>query len=152
MINEKIEDGLLKNEDMFGMVMHGYTYSGHPVACAAAIANLDIVESEDLPANAAARGEYFLSKLTPFMEKFNCVGDIRGKGLMLGIEMVQDKANKTPMNPEFGQQIAMIAQSEGAMVRASANKMILSPPLVITDEQIDVIINALDIAFSEMDR
>ncbi len=152
MINEKIEKGLLENEDTFGMIMHGYTYSGHPVACAAAIPNLEIVENEDIPANSAVRGEYFYNKLAPFIDRFKSIGDVRGKGLMLGIEMVADKETKAPQDPAFGQQIAAIAQKEGAMVRASGHKIILSPPLTINNEEIDVIVNALDVAFSELDR
>ncbi|MGB1250258.1 MAG: aminotransferase class III-fold pyridoxal phosphate-dependent enzyme [Candidatus Promineifilaceae bacterium] len=152
MINDRISHALETNQDSFGAVMHGYTYSGHPVACAAAIANLDIVQNEALPAAAGLRGDYFLSKLKPFIERFKSVGDVRGKGLMVALEMVSDKATKTPMIPEFGQQIAQIARKEGAMVRSSGPKIILSPPLVINEEELDVIVNALDIAFSELDR
>ena len=152
MVSEKIEQGLLSNQNSFGAVMHGYTYSGHPVACAAAIPNLEIVENEDIPANSGIRGDYFLHRLTPFIDRFKSVGDIRGKGLMLGIEMVEDKESKTPKAMEFGQQIAAVAQKEGAMVRASGHKIILSPPLVINNDEIDVIVNALDVAFSELDR
>ncbi|MFK7801556.1 MAG: aminotransferase class III-fold pyridoxal phosphate-dependent enzyme [Anaerolineae bacterium] len=152
MVNEKIEQGLLNNQDSFGAVMHGYTYSGHPLACAAAIPNLEIVEKEDIPHNSGIRGDYFLHKLTPFIDRFKSIGDVRGKGLMLGIEMVDDKATKTPKDMAFGQQIAAVAQKEGAMVRASGHKIILSPPLIINEEEIDVIVNALDVAFSELDR
>ncbi len=152
MINEKVEAGLLNNEDSFGMVMHGYTYSGHPVACAAALANLDIVETENLPEKSGLRGDYFLSRIAPFVDRFASVGDVRGKGLMLGIELVADKATKAPHSPAFARQISDIAQKEGAMVRATANKLILSPPLIITEEEIDIIVDALDVAFSEIDQ
>ena len=152
MINERISTALEQSQDGFGMVMHGYTYSGHPVACAAAIPNLDIVLNEDLPAAAGKRGDYFIDRLAPFAERFKSVGDVRGKGLMLAIEMVADRQSKAPKEPSFGQQIASIAQQEGAMVRAAGHKIILSPPLVINEEEIDIIVDALDIAFSELDR
>ncbi len=152
MVNEQISEALVTNEDTFGMVMHGYTYSGHPVACAAAIPNLEIVLKEDIPSNAGQQGAYFMEQLKPFEDRFKSIGEVRGKGLMLAIELVEDKTTKVPKAPAFGQQIAQVAQKEGAMVRAAGNKMILSPPLIIQKEEIDIIVNALDIAFSELDR
>ena len=71
---------------------------------------------------------------------------------MVGIEMVADKKTKEPKDPAFGLQVAEVAKAEGAMVRAAGNKIILSPPLVIEEEELDVIVNALDIAFSELDK
>ncbi|MEM7535795.1 MAG: aspartate aminotransferase family protein [Chloroflexota bacterium] len=149
MINERINHTLLNKEGPFGMVMHGYTYSGHPLACAAAVANLDIVLNEDLPANAGVQGNYCMDRLMPFMERFDTVGEVRGKGLMLAVEMVQDKISKEPATRDFGQQIAKIARHEGVLVRAVGNEIILSPPLTIQESEIDMIVNALDIAFSE---
>ncbi|MGE0237643.1 MAG: aminotransferase class III-fold pyridoxal phosphate-dependent enzyme [Parvibaculaceae bacterium] len=72
-------------------IMHGYTYSGHPLACAAALANLDIVLGEDLPANAASQGRYFLERLMGLKDRFRPIGDVRGLGLMLAIEFVRDR-------------------------------------------------------------
>ena len=152
MINARINDGLMNNDDSFGAIMHGYTYSGHPVACAAAIPNLDIIVNENVPANAAKQGDYFLNRLSPFIERFKSVGDVRGKGLMVALEMVADKRTKALKDPEFVKQIATIAQKEGAMVRASGHKIIMSPPLIINEEELDVIVDALDIAFSELDK
>ena len=152
MINHRINDALMNNEDSFGAVMHGYTYSGHPVACAAAIPNMDIILSENVPEQAGVRGEYFINQLRPFMDKFKSVGDVRGKGLMLAIEMVEDKKTKEPKARDFGKAICEIAIKEGAMIRSSGHKLILSPPLVITESELDVIVNALDVAFSELDQ
>ncbi|OXH81024.1 hypothetical protein CA830_42005, partial [Burkholderia multivorans] len=69
-----------QNADFGGAIMHGYTYAGHPVACAAALASLDIVVNEDLPANAAKQGAYLLEALQPFVQRFAAVGEVRGKG------------------------------------------------------------------------
>ena len=80
------------------------------------------------------------------------IREVRGLGLMVGIDLVEDKGTKAPKEPEFGQQIAKIAQQEGAMVRCSGNKIILSPPLVIQEPELDIIVDALDVAFSELDR
>lgn len=152
LINERINQGLTESANGFGMVMHGYTYSGHPVACAAANANLQIVVDEQVAVQAGVRGAYFYERLAPFMDKFKSVGDVRGKGLMLAIEMVADKETKAPKSPDFGKRIAEVARHEGAMVRSAGHKIILSPPLVINEEEIDVIVDALDIAFSELDQ
>lgn len=151
MINEKVEAGLM-NEESFGRVMHGYTYSGHPLACAAALANLTIVEEENLPDNAGDNGAYMKERLAPFVNRFKSVGEVRGKGLMLCIEMVEDKESKTPKAAEFGAKIAEICQKEGVMVRPIVHKIVLSPPLTINKEEIDMIVDALDIAFSEIDQ
>lgn len=151
-VNERMNAAFMAGEEALGMVMHGYTYSGHPLACAAAIPNLDIVVNENLPDNSALQGEYLLERLRPFMERFPSVGDVRGKGLMVGIELVEDKATKEPKSADFVSQIASIAQNEGAMVRNSGHKILLSPPLVIQKDDIDVIVDALDVAFSELDR
>ncbi len=75
-VNERIENAFMKNGNFTGAIMHGYTYAGHPVACAAAIASLRIVREENLPANAAAQGSYLLERLsrskraTPLSERF----------------------------------------------------------------------------------
>lgn len=151
-INERMEEAFMQNEDGFGAIMHGYTYSGHPLACAAAIANLDLIMKEEIPQQAGEQGAYFLQRLSPFVERFNSVGDVRGKGLMLAIDLVADKSTKAPKDPAFVKEITQVARKEGAMVRGSGHKIILSPPLVIQKEEIDVIVDALDVAFSELDR
>ena len=132
-------------------VLHGYTYSGHPLACAAAIANLDIVIREDLPAHAAERGASFLQKLAPFVDRYGAVGDVRGKGLMLVIELVKDKATKEPMPADFGQRIGTATRAAGAMVRPAGHKIILSPPLIIDEDEIDIVVKALEQAFYTTD-
>ncbi|MCZ7527233.1 MAG: aminotransferase class III-fold pyridoxal phosphate-dependent enzyme [Acidimicrobiia bacterium] len=72
---------------------HGYTYSGHPACCAAALANLDVVEAEDLPANAARVGAHLMERMRE-LERFDSVGEVRGMGLMVGVELVADKETK----------------------------------------------------------
>lgn len=148
--NERIVAAFEQNEDFTGAIMHGYTYSGHPVGCAAAIASLDIVRSEDLPANAATMGEYLLGALKPFEERFAAVGEVRGKGLMLALDLVKDKGTREPVDPGEGyaQRVAAIARDEGAMVRPVGTKIILSPPLVLEREHADTIVAALEAGFS----
>lgn len=150
-VNERIEQAFAANGNFTGAIMHGYTYSGHPVACAAALTNLDIVEQENLPANAAKQGEHLLKSLASFPERFAAVGEVRGKGLMVALDLVSDKATREPIDPlgGYANRVAEIARANGVMVRPVGTKIILSPPLVIEREQIDTLVNALAIGFQE---
>ncbi|WP_293764710.1 aspartate aminotransferase family protein [uncultured Aquitalea sp.] len=148
-VNQRVADAFAANGDFGGAIMHGYTYAGHPVACAAAIANLKIVRDENLPANAAAQGEYLLSRLKPFAERYASVGEVRGKGLMVALDLVVDKATREPVDPMGGyaNKVADIAREHGVLVRPVGTKIILSPPLVIRQAEIDVIVDALAAGF-----
>lgn len=154
LINERIERAFYENQDFTGAIMTGYTYGGHPVACAAAIAALDIVEREDLPGNAKVQGEYLLNLLKPMEQRFSSVGEIRGKGLMLAIDLVADQKTRMSVDPKDGlaDALATATREEGVIVRAAGNKLLLSPPLVLQAEHCDRIADALDAAFSKIDR
>lgn len=154
MVNRRIEEAFEKNGNFTGAIMHGYTYAGHPVACAAALACLDIVVKEDLPANAAKMGDYLLAKLQPFVERFDSVGEVRGQGLMVALDLVADKSTREPIDPTSGyaNQVAQIAREHGVMVRPVGTKIILSPPLVIQPAQVDVIVDALAQGLSQARR
>ena len=147
--NERIDNAFRENKDAFGSIGHGYTYAGHPIACAAALASLKIVLNEDLPANAQKQGDYLYNQLKPLEDKYEFVGDVRGKGLMMALEFVNNKQSK---NPDRGivAQIFKIMFSKGAFVRAAGNNIIISPPLVITKEELDVIIDALKYALEQV--
>ena len=134
--------------------MHGYTYGGHAVGCAAALACLDIVEKEDLPGKAAAMGDRLLAGLAPFAERFRSVGEVRGKGLMIAIDLVSDKKTREPIDPGQGlaYELAEHTRRHGAIVRPVGPKIILSPPLVITEDEVDTLVNALTKAFEAVDR
>lgn len=148
MVNKRVSKGIERSE---AKVMHGYTYAGHPVSCAAAIANLDIVEKEDLPANSEENGAYFLERLKELKDKHMLVGDVRGKGLMCAVELVANRETKQGLAPEFCQQVGALCQEEGAMIRVgSTGAIIMSPPLVITKDELDIIVNALDKAIGKV--
>jgi adenosylmethionine-8-amino-7-oxononanoate aminotransferase len=147
-VNEKIESAFKSNKDALGSIYHGYTYSGHPVGCAAALACLDETFAQDLPANAVAQGEYILDGFRKLESKYETIGDVRGKGLMLGMELVCDGANKTPAGKGYMGAIANGAYDAGAMIRTSGNIIILSPPLILTHDEAGAIVEALDAAFA----
>lgn len=133
--------------------MHGYTSTGHPLACAAALAALEIVERENLPANAARQGATLIAGLAHLAETSSIVGEVRGKGLMVGIDLVADKATRQPLDPANGlaERVAAYARDKGAMVRPAGSTIILSPPLVITETEIGILIEALTHAFARID-
>ena len=131
-----------------GAVSHGYTYSAHPVAAAAALATLDILEREDIAGGAAREGAYLLERLRAIGARSRLVGDVRGIGLMACLELVADKASKAPF-PRGAKEVAQVAREayrRGAMVRTSGANIILSPALTIERAQIDLLCDALDAA------
>jgi putrescine aminotransferase len=147
--NQRITDAIENSTDFSGMIMHGYTYSGHPIACAAALAVLDIVEKENLPGNAEKVGAHLFKMLKPLAEKYTAIGEVRGKGLMLALDLVIDKETKEPVNPMEGyaNRIAEITKENGVLIRPVGTKIILSPPLTLTIDEADKIASALDTAF-----
>jgi adenosylmethionine-8-amino-7-oxononanoate aminotransferase len=135
-------------DPVLGTINHGYTYGAHPVAAAAALATLDIIESDDIPARAAREGRYFLERLHA-MKRFRIVGDVRGVGLMAGIELVADQRTRAPF-PRGAPELTRVhreAYKRGAMVRLSGANIILSPALSIERAQLDLLCDALEGAF-----
>lgn len=128
-----------------GSIGHGYTYSGHPVGAAAAVACLKETQRLNVVENAAARGTQMFEGVTRLKEKHSVIGDVRGgHGLMTAIEFVSDQASKKQMDPSFGAQVAKVAYEHGAMLRVSGANILLSPPLIISEADVDAIINAID--------
>ncbi len=119
--------------------MHAYTYSAHPVGCAVALRNLQIIEDEDLPAQCAQKGERLLTGLRDAFADHPHVGDIRGKGLMCAVELVADRATKQSFSADekVGPRLLAEASRRGLFSRVKADTYVLAPPAVITDDQLD---------------
>lgn len=126
---------------------NGYTYAGHPVACAAALKNIEIMEREDLCAHAGRMGEVFQERLATLCD-LPLVGNIRGIGLIGCVENVADKATKAllPDEIDVGKRISDAAERLGLMVRPMGHLNVMSPPLVITEAQIDFVVETLGAA------
>ena len=130
-------------------IFHGYTYSGHPVGAAAALACLAETQRLNVVDNAAARGGQLFKGCQALQEKYEIIGDVRGgHGLMTAIEMVGDRHTKQPAHPSIPLKVQEIAYQHGAMVRVSGPNLILSPPLVLSEADADTILSALDAGFS----
>jgi adenosylmethionine-8-amino-7-oxononanoate aminotransferase len=124
---------------------HGYTYSGHPVGAAAAIACLAETQRLNVPENAAARGAQLFEGLLGLQEKYSVIGDVRGgHGLMCALELVADRGTKAPIDKAVIGRVQEVAYQAGAMVRVSGNNIIMSPPLVLSVQDVQVILAALD--------
>jgi 4-aminobutyrate--pyruvate transaminase len=123
-----------------GVFGHGFTYSGHPVACAAALKTLEIYERDGLYANAAAQGDYLQQRLAEFAD-IEAVGEVRGKGLIAAVELVEDRASKAPA-VELAKKATAAAQENGLIVRnVAGNALAVCPPLIITRDQVDELVD-----------
>jgi putrescine aminotransferase len=144
MISEKVAEAFEADKSGFGNIGHGYTYSGHPVGAAAALAALAETKRLNVAANAAARGVELLTGLTELGAKHELIGDVRGKGLMGALELVSDRVKKTPAAKDVVQKVHDVAYAAGVMVRTSGPNIIMSPPLVINAKDVTRIVSALD--------
>lgn len=152
-INERLAEAFTNDKSSLSAIYHAYTYSGHPVACAAGLAALDLVESDGQTQNAAVEGAYLLEKLKAFEELYPNVGDVRGRGLMVAIDMVADRKSKAPLGrgSDLPGAVAQHAFEAGAMVRpVGGSVIILSPPLVISRPETNKLIDALAQAFESV--
>jgi adenosylmethionine-8-amino-7-oxononanoate aminotransferase len=151
-ISAKVADVFDADASGAGQVAHGYTYSAHPVAAAAAIATLRVLVEQDVPGHVATVAPAFQQRLRRLKERIPFVGDVRGKGLMLGIEMVADRATRAPLPKasDIPQRVARAAYRRGLMVRVSGPNLILSPPLVISESELDFLCATLEAAFDDV--
>ena len=133
------------------------TYGGHPVSAAVAVRNIEILEAEKLTERAADVGAYLLDGLRTLMKKHKVVGDVRGKGLLIGVELVKDRATKEPVGPQAITAVSDFCRDHGLLVgragggRRYGNTITLCPPLVITRSECDRIVETLDRALSTVD-
>ena len=130
---------------------HGYTYSGHPVGAAAAIACVTETLRLNVKDNAAARGQQLFEGLLKLYDDFDVIGDVRGgHGLMCALELVSDRTTKKPIDKATPVKLQKAAYESGAMIRVSGPNVILSPPLVLTTEDVDTILAALRSGFQSL--
>jgi L-2,4-diaminobutyrate transaminase len=143
-LSERVWGVLRDGSPEVGAFAHGFTYSGHPVGAAAAMANLDILLGEDLVGNAARVGAYLQSRLRESFAGHPLVGEVRGVGLIAGIELVADKGTREPFaaTAKVAQRVAQRCLDHGLIVRALPTGAVLafSPPLCITRDEVDVVL------------
>ena len=145
LMNDKVANVFESDTTGEGAIFHGYTYSAHPVGAAAVIACLSETQRLDTKSNAAVRGAQLYEGMLRLKEKYDIIGDVRGgRGLMTGIEIVSDRTSKTPMDMFTMKKIHQATYEAGAMVRLGLHNVLMSPPLVITETEVEQIISAID--------
>jgi adenosylmethionine-8-amino-7-oxononanoate aminotransferase len=148
MLSEAVAEVFEMDTTGKGAIGSGYTYSGHPVGAAAAIACLKETNRLQVHLNAAARGDQLFAGLQALMARHEVIGDVRGgQGLMCALELVSDRAAKTPIDKKTIGRVHRATYEAGVMVRVSGNNIILSPPLVVTETDVARILSALDAGF-----
>ncbi len=126
-----------------------YTHEKNPTTARAALTTLSIIEEEDLAEHAAELGAYAIQRLSEFAETSNIVGDVRGRGLLFGVEIVRDKSSRIPA-PEFAEQIYYRCLDAGLSFKISQGCVLtLSPPLIITRAELDKALDIVEAAIAE---
>ena len=148
-VSDKIADVLDSGEEVW---MHAYTYSAHPVGCAVAMANLDIIQGEDFPTQAAEKGRTLLDGLKERLDNHPHVGEVRGLGLMAAVEIVEDRQTKAEFDADekVGARINQAMQNHGLFSRMRGDVVCLAPPIVITDQELEQVIDAVTNAIGDV--
>lgn len=150
LVRKQVADSFLTGEGF----MHGLTFGGHPVATAAALANLDIILDEDLPGRARETGAYLRTELEAAFHNHPVVGDIRGVGLFLGVEIVKDRATKeTPREEWLLEWLSSRLNDLGLIIRTDGRgdpTTQITPPLILTRPEADRIVSTLASTFTEL--
>lgn len=148
LLNDRIAD-VFEKSGPEGAIWTGYTYSAHPVGTAAVVACLKETLRLDTKSSAAARGKQLYEGVRKLAAKYDIIGDVRGgHGLMMGIELVSDRAAKTPMDAATMKRVHQATYEAGTMVRLGGHNVMMSPPLVISEAEVDQILAALDAGFA----
>jgi 4-aminobutyrate aminotransferase len=129
---------------------HASTFGGNPVSCAAALATIKLLK-ESLMANAAAVGAHMKAGLSALMEKHPLIGDVRGRGLMLGVELVRDRTTKERAIEERNAVVNGAFERGLLLLGAGKNSIRFSPPLVLTREQADIAVRIFDQALTDVE-
>ena len=143
-VGEKVWDVIEKASESQGAMGHGWTYSGHPICAAAALANLDILERENLTENAEKVGGYLNRRLRETLEGHPLVGEVRGDGMLAAVEFMADREQRTPFDAvlKVGPKVSAACLERGMVARAMPHGDILgfAPPLILTEAEADLIV------------
>jgi 4-aminobutyrate aminotransferase len=126
---------------------HASTFGGNPVSCAAALATIKVL-TDGLVRNAEVVGDYLKGRLSQLQEKHALIGDVRGKGLMIGVELVRDRNTKERATAERDRVIQELFQRGVLALGAGRNAVRFAPPLVLAKDQADAAVDAFDQALS----
>jgi adenosylmethionine-8-amino-7-oxononanoate aminotransferase len=133
---DAVYDAFLGEPHELRTFFHGHTYTGNPLACAAALANLDLMEQRNTVAESARKGELLGAALERRVAPHRNVGAIRRRGMMIGIELVADRSTNAPLDPQLrsGWRVCRVAQDLGLRIRPLGDVIVLMPPLATPDD------------------
>jgi 4-aminobutyrate--pyruvate transaminase len=153
LINDRVHEAMLAQSDRFGNFAHGFTYAGHPVAAAVALEVQKIYAEIDIVSRAKALGPVLQSTLGRLREH-PIVGDVRGTGLILGMELMQDGEKRIPFDSalKVGARVDNAALCHGLIIRVIGDRLVFAPPLVIESEDIEEISQRLERALDDVAR
>jgi len=130
--------------------VHSSIFGGNPLSCAAALAALEVTVKENLLENATKQGNYIMQRLKEMSSQHELIGDVRGRGLMIGVELVKDRRTKTPAVTE-ARHIVINSFKRGVALRSSGSTIMITPPLTMTRELVDSGLSILDGVFKELE-
>ena len=143
-----------------GGFLHGHTYAGNPLACAAGLAVLNVIETDGLMDNAARLGALLKSRLTALMQRFPFIGDVRGEGLLLAFELVSDRHSMTPLPKELSahSELVELAYEQGLIIYSRRTRdgvegdhFLVCPPMISSDEHVEEIMDKLTLALAQFE-
>ncbi|MCK6264661.1 aspartate aminotransferase family protein [Vibrio sp. ZSDE26] len=159
LVSSKIHNAIAQGSGFF---QHGHTFMGHPMACAASLATINYIQQHDLTSRVTKLGEDLRSKLQDTFGHRDYIGEIRGRGLFIGIELVEDKESKQPHKPshQLAKKLKATAMDEGLMIYpmggtidgTQGNHILLAPPFIIDDAQSDEIVDKLNVTLQKVMR
>lgn len=156
-VRDLLIDEMRARSDLF---QHGHTYLGHPTACAAALAVQRVIKRDNLLENVNAQGQYLMQQLKLRFGEHEHIGDIRGRGLFLALEIVRDRETKTAFDPsiKIHSRIKELAMEHGLMVYPmggtidgrNGDHILIAPPFIVTSAQVDEIVDRLALAVKQV--
>jgi L-2,4-diaminobutyrate transaminase len=153
-VGERVWDVIEKGSQEYGAMGHGWTYSGHPICAAAALANLDILERENIAQNAGEVGGYLNAQLHAAFDDHPLVGEVRGAGMLAALEFMADKDGRKPFDAalKVGPKVSAAALERGVIARAMPHGDILgfAPPLITTRAEVDEIVKIVRAAVDDV--
>jgi adenosylmethionine-8-amino-7-oxononanoate aminotransferase len=152
-VHERVAKAFWGDPEDDNFFKHGHTYGGNPLSSAAALANLEYMKETSLPEKVSIQGQHLKEKFMN-LYTYSIVGDIRGEGLLLGIEFVADRETRRPFPPEVspGLIVQKKAKEKGLLIRAAQNWIAVGPPLIISHEEVDKLYAILESCIAEVDQ
>lgn len=154
LIQQRVWEAFLGEPEERKEFHHGHTYGGNPVACAAGLAALRQIQERRLVENARTMGHYLRARLERLAERFGFIGEVRGAGLLQGMEFVRDRRTREPFPPEVrpGKRVARAAQARGLILRAGDDFLALAPPLIVSRADVGAMCDILEAALATVEQ